>query len=157
MIDSDRTRFAEMLVGLCGYYDRQISEGTTALYWRGLCDFSIDEIELAAASHLRDPDRGRFMPKIADFVQAIEGGMDESAALVWDAILYRRALTDEAATLTIASMGGWAQAIGRQDEASLPFIARDFALRYRAFKRRGALNGLQLTAPGNTLKLVRAP
>ena len=60
------------------------------LYWGSLLEFDFQDIELAAASHLKDDDRGRFMPKIADFVYAIEGSADEAAAIAWDAVLRGR-------------------------------------------------------------------
>jgi hypothetical protein len=137
MKDSDRTRFGQLLAGLCDYYEKQPGETTVALYWHGLREYDIEEVEAAAATHMRDPDRGRWMPKISDFVQAVEGSADEAAAIAWDAVLHRREI-DETAKATLASMGGWSQAIGRQLETEIPFIARNFQLRYKAYARRGA-------------------
>ena len=105
------------------------------LYWQALSEYDIDEIQAAAAAHINEPDRGRFMPKIADFVQANAGSTDEAAALAWDSARHGR-YVDDAASSAIASMGGWSQAIGRQQEDQLPFIAREFQLRYKAYRRR---------------------
>ena len=136
MHEADRKRFAELITGACEYYEKRISEQTLDFYWRALLEYSIEDLEFAAAAHVRDQDRGRFMPKVADFVFAIEGSADECAALAWDLILRNRGTDDPAANAAIKSMGGWQQAIGRQNEQDLPFIAKNFQTRYKAFKRR---------------------
>lgn len=150
MTDQDRERFAELMAGLCEYYDRKMSQAIMDLYWSALRSYDADEIQTAAAAHIQDPDRGRFMPKIADFIMAIAGSADEAAAIAWDAVLHRRDL-DEFATAALASMGGWTKAIGHQQEDQLPFIARDFQLRYKAYRRRGPPDAQPL------LKLVEKP
>ena len=138
MVEQDREKFAKLISGLCDYYGKALGETILDLYWGSLLEFDFQDIELAAASHLKDDDRGRFMPKIADFVYAIEGSADEAAAIAWDAVLRNRGGTDEAAAAALASMGGWSQAIGRQNEKDIPFIAKDFQLRYKAYKSRAA-------------------
>ncbi len=135
MSDQDRERFAQIMAGLCEYYDRKMSQAILDLYWSALRHYGINEIQSASAIHIQDPDRGRFMPKIADFIMAIAGSAEEAAALAWDAVRHNREL-DDASKAAIASMGGWQQAIGRQQEDQLPFIARDFQLRYKTFRRR---------------------
>lgn len=136
MIEQDRERFAQLMAGLCEYYDRKMSQAIMDLYWNALREYGVDEVQSAAAAHIQDPDRGRFMPKIADFVMAIAGSADEAAAIAWDAVLHQRQELDAAANAAIASMGGWTKAIGHQQEDQLPFIARDFQLRYKAYRRR---------------------
>lgn len=135
MTEHDRERFAQLMAGLCEYYDRKVSQAIMDLYWSALRQYDVEEIQSAAAAHIQDPDRGRFMPKIADFVMAIAGSADEAAAIAWDAVLHQRE-TDEPARAAIASMGGWTKAIGRQPEDQLAFIARDFQLRYKGYRRR---------------------
>lgn len=140
MIEQDKERFAQIMAGLCEYYDRKLSQAIADLYWNALRGYSADELQAAAAAHIQDPDRGRFMPKIADFVAAIEGSVEEAAALAWDQVLRRRGEVDGAAKEALASMGGWQQAVGRQPEDQLPFIAREFQLRYKAYRRRGEIS-----------------
>ena len=135
MTDQDRERFAQLMAGLCEYYDRKMSQAILELYWTALRHYGVDEIQAAAAAHINDPDRGRFMPKIADFVMAVAGSSEEAAALAWGGVLHQREV-DEAASKAIASMGGWQLAIGRQQEDQLPFIAREFQVRYKAYRRR---------------------
>src|SRR5271169_6334240 len=138
------------MTGLCEYYDRKMSKAIADLYWSALHHYEIDELQVACASHINDPDRGRFMPKIADFVMALAGSAEESAALAWDKVLHQKDM-DEPAKQALASMGGWSKAIGRQQEDQLPFIAREFQLRYKAYRRRLLPNVNPL------LKLVNAP
>ena len=146
MVEQDREKFAKLISGLCDYYGKALGETILDLYWGSLLEFDFQDIELAAASHLKDDDRGRFMPKIADFVYAIEGSADEAAAIAWDAVLRGRGGIDEASSAALASMGGWSKAIGRQYDKDIPFIAKDFQLRYKAYKKRLEI-GKKLEAP----------
>ena len=139
MNDCDRERFVQIMAGLCEYYDRKVSQAVMELYWSALRHYGVDEVQASAAAHIQDPDRGRFMPKIADFMLAIAGSAEEVAALAWDGVLHKREM-DEASRQALASMGGWQQAIGRQQEDQLPFIAREFQLRYKAYRRRELAN-----------------
>ncbi|MDE1906006.1 MAG: hypothetical protein KGH75_06095 [Rhodospirillales bacterium] len=136
MTESDRKRFAGVLAGLCDYYEKALGDGVVTLYWNSLREYSIEEIEAAAAMHVGNPDRGRFMPKIADFIAAISGSVDEAAAIAWDSVLRNRCGGDEAAVAALASMGGWYPAIGSKNTDEMPFIEKQFALRYKAFRRR---------------------
>ena len=141
MMDEDRERFAQIMAGLCEYYDRKMSQAIMDLYWSALRGYQIEEIQSAATAHIQDPDRGRFMPKIADFMLAISGSADEAAALAWDLVLHGRYSSDDIALQVLKGMGGWTKAIGPQQEDRLPFIARDFQLRYKAYRRRTIVEG----------------
>ena len=144
MVEQNRERFAKLITGLCDYYGKLLGDTILDLYWGSLLEFDLRDIEMAAATHLKDEDRGRFMPKIADFVYAIEGSADEAAAIAWDAVLRNRGGADDAANAALRSMGGWAQAIGRQNEKDIPFIAKDFQLRYKVYRRREKQGNMEI-------------
>ena len=135
MDESQTPRLAKMLIGLADFYRQPLSDSALRIYASCLAKYDIEELEQAARDHMEDPDRGRFMPKIADFVYAINGTADEAAAIAWDLAVQGR-FPDPAAAEAIASMGGWSRAIGSRLVADQPFIAKEFTVRYKAFVRR---------------------
>lgn len=46
-------------------------EAMTTAYWMGLEDISADAAAIAFKTHLKDPQRGRFFPKVADLRAAL--------------------------------------------------------------------------------------
>lgn len=139
-------RFAKALSALAEYYGRELSEGVIALYWQGLQQYPIDEIEAAIGRHLQNPDSGQWMPKIADIVRAIDGTTQSAAALAWAKVM--RAVgavgqwesvgfDDPVIHLTIDDLGGWPK-LCQTTESELPFLQKRFETTYRAYRSRGA-------------------
>lgn len=140
------TRFAKALSALAEYYGRELSEGVIALYWQGLQQYPIDEIEAAIGRHLQNPDSGQWMPKIADIVRAIDGTTQSAAALAWAKVMrtvgavgqFQSVGFDDAVIhLTIDDLGGWPK-LCQTSEAELPFLQKRFEVAYRAYRSRGA-------------------
>ena len=177
MSEDFNRRLATLLTGLADYYRQPISESATRIYAMCLSQFPIDDIEAAAAIHVNDPDRGKFMPKVADFVAVMEGNVEESAALAWDRVLGRRDPwkrvdgivekdewgrpirqpydeIDEINAAVIKSMGGWDTAIGQRNSADMAFVFKDFLIRFKAYKRRGK-NEKSLLNLGNVLSITQ--
>jgi hypothetical protein len=69
MLDSERPGFASRLAAVAAYYRVEISPAEFGIYWSGLTAYSLEAIAHAMSLHVRDPDRGRFMPKVADLVR----------------------------------------------------------------------------------------
>ena len=84
---------AATLLGKPPLGDRQ-----TALYFGILADYPIEAVEAGLKAHMRDPQRGRFMPTPADVVAQIDGMVEQQDG---------RPGTEEA----------WALALRGQDEA----------------------------------------
>ena len=170
MTEDFTVRFANLLTGLADYYRQPVSESATRIYAMCLQQFLIADIEAAAIDHVNDPDRGKFMPKVADFVAVLEGNVDQAAALAWDQILHGRGpmagvdcgsgnpprwSQDPAAEAAIKSMGGWDTAIGQRRADDMPFAFKDFLVRYKAFKRRETHEKSLLTGT-NVLSISQA-
>jgi hypothetical protein len=101
MSEDDFDEFGDMLDAVCGL----LSKGTyvpspvnTALFYRALARFRLDEVRAGFDAHVSDAQRGRFVPVPADIVAQIEGLVAND----------RRPAADEA----------WAIALQAADEAS---------------------------------------
>lgn len=144
-MSNQKFRFAKALSALAEYYGKELSDGVISLYWQGLQQFSIEEIETAIGRHLQNPDTGQWMPKIADIVRMLEGTTQSSAAIAWAKI--RRAIgsvgqyqsiafDDPVIHLALDDLGGWPK-ICQSTEDELPFVQNRFEKNYRAYKTRG--------------------
>ena len=140
-----KIRFAKALSALAEYYGKELSDGVISLYWKGLQQFSIDEIEVAIGRHLQNPDSGQWMPKIADIVRMLEGTTLNAAVLAWAKVMqavgsvgqYQSLAFDDAVIhLVIDDLGGW-PGVCQTAEAELPFLQKRFENSYRAYKQRG--------------------
>lgn len=141
-----KNRFARAISALAEYYGKELSEGVISLYWQGLQQFSIDEIETAIGRHLQNPDTGQWMPKIADIVRMLEGTTGQAATLAWAKVLraagsvgqYQSVgFDDPVIHLVIDDLGGW-PGICQTPEAELPFVQKRFESSYRAYRQRGS-------------------
>lgn len=86
MDNSDKQKFAQLFYGAGAYYDKNISEELLRMYFNGLLQYSIEEVEQAINMHMQDADRGRFFPKIADFTHKLkkhELSAEERAEIAW--------------------------------------------------------------------------
>jgi hypothetical protein len=104
-IDRDLEPFGAMLDAVCGLLSRGAytpNEVSTAIFFRALQPWPFEQIRSAFDAHVRDPERGRFVPTPADILAQLHGrtandgrpgpeeawsiairGMDESATVVW--------------------------------------------------------------------------
>lgn len=78
MRDADKREFVDLLTEIADYYDRKLTPGAIAIYWRGLADLSLEVVRAACNAHLQDPKAGAYMPKVADLLRLVEsaGGAD---------------------------------------------------------------------------------
>ena len=79
MNQQDFEPFCKMMDLVAEQYNRTLSDGGKALYWQGLKDFDLPALKQAVTRHLRNPDNGQFMPKIADLVRMLQGMTQYSA------------------------------------------------------------------------------
>lgn len=143
MQQTDFKEFCELLDAVSEQY-KPISDGAKALYWQGLVDFDLSAIKQAMFRHIRNPDNGQFMPKIADIVRMLQGSTQDSALAAWAKVdqAVRRvgtqmsvAFDDPLIHKVIQDMGGWL-GLGQRQESEWPFVAKEFENRYRGFKAR---------------------
>lgn len=137
--------FCELLDLISEQYNKTLSEGAKMLYWQGLHDFDLSAIKEAMFRHLRNPDNGQFMPKIADVVKMLQGSTQDSALTAWAKVdqAVRRVGTQVSVVFddplihkVLQDMGGWL-GLGQKTEDDWPFVAKEFENRYRGFKARG--------------------
>lgn len=144
MIPQEFDEFCEVLDHVSEQYGKQLSAGVKMLYWQGLEEFDLSAVRQALGRHLKNPDNGMFMPKIADVVRMMQGTTQDSALIAWakvdkavrqvgtgasvvfdDAIIHR----------VLQEMGGWLS-LGSKSEDEWPFVAKEFENRYRGYKMR---------------------
>ncbi len=109
MREADFDAFSAMLDDVAGLYPRgAITAGQKAMFFRALAAHSLPDVRAGFDGHVKDPQRGRFLPMPADILAQIEGlaandgrpgpeeawatallATDESRTVVW---------TDEAAS-----------------------------------------------------------
>ena len=143
----DFENFVRMMSLAAEQYGKQMSPDLIALYFDSLKDLPIEAVRSAVSRHLRNPDVGQFMPKIADIIRACEGGGEDAAfqALntlngafrvgAWESVSF----IDPIITLVVTDMGGWQAMCERDAEEWTNFGSREFVKRYRAYRERPTL------------------
>jgi hypothetical protein len=144
---ADRQRFATLLSGIADYYGKEVSNAAITLYWRGLEQYDIADVESALWAHTQNPDAGQYLPKIADITRLLSGGARDQAAIAWSKVdnavrtlgTYGDVVFDDALIhRVIGELGGWIW-LGKQVENEWPFIAQRFEALYRSYCKRTEL------------------
>lgn len=145
MTKTDKPAFAQMMVALGEYYNREISEGLIGMYWQGLEHYDLAAIREALNRHMQNPDSGQFMPKIADISKMLGGSTQDAALRAWAKVdkamrrigTYADVVFDDAIIHRVLhDMGGWI-ALGTRTEDDWPFVAKEFENRYRGYRLQG--------------------
>ena len=136
--------FAKLISGIGEIYSWEFSPQVIEIYWRILEPFSFEDVKAAIYRHIQDPDVGRFLPKPADIIMAIEGSSQNRALAAWSKVIWglqrvgthtRVTFDDALIHLVVMDMGGWIR-LGNSEERQMPFIAKEFQERYREYVRR---------------------
>lgn len=145
MNTADKSRFVAVLTGIADYYEKTLPASVLGLYWEGLRAYDLAAIEKAMWEHTQSPDEaGRWMPKIADIKQKLEGRTQDQASIAWAKVdsavrkvgTYRDVVFDDALIhRVISEMGGWIQ-LGSKGNDEWPFVAKEFENRYRGYRMR---------------------
>lgn len=144
MTPHDKPAFAHLIAMLGEYYGREISEGLIGMYWQGLEEYDIEAIRDALNRHMRNPDTGSFMPRIADITRMLHGSTQDSALRAWAKVdkavrhvgTYQSVVFDDPLIhAVVQDMGGWV-GLGSRTEDEWPFVAREFETRYRGYRVR---------------------
>lgn len=133
----DFNRFRNAIGALARVFDKQLDAPLLDAYWVSLRDWTIDDLERAAAHLLRT---SKFMPRPADFTElrragAMTAGEAWQAALVHARGAYRAGPSVPPVERAVAALGGWS-VIARAAEDSLPFIERRFAAHFDEIESR---------------------
>jgi hypothetical protein len=141
MIDQDLSRFAEMIVGVGEVYGKSLTPIVIDVYWSVLKAFKFEEVKKAIYLHLENPDVGRYLPKPADIIMAVEGSSQNQALRAWTKVVsasqrigvYTSVAFDDALIhAVIEDMGGWRIFCAVETE-QLPFVGKEFQERYRGY------------------------
>lgn len=145
MQQADFDNFVDCLQVVGEQYGKRLSDGVIALYWQGLQDYDLAAVREALGKHLRNPDVGQFMPKIADIIRMLQGSTADSAFAAWAKVdravrcvgAWESVVFDDPLIhAVITAMGGWGW-LNKQDDVAWPHVARNFEVAYRGFKARG--------------------
>lgn len=145
---TDKQAFAGLLVTIGELYSKQISPILSKLYWRMLERFEWKDIVDALQAHVQDPDYGQFMPKPADIIRAINGNGQTQSLQAWtkleqairhigpyDSVVFDDAIIHQ----VISEMGGWIK-LCITNSKELPFVAKEFQVRYSFYRHKPPLN-----------------
>ena len=137
-------KFEEFIVEfskMTEYYESQTSKSRTMLYFENLAQYSLPDFAGACRKIIRDRTYQR-MPKIAEFVEAIEGSIDERAVEAWDEAMnacikygpYRSvSFADEAINRAVNYIvGGWDK-INNCELDELVWVKKEFLSAYKAY------------------------
>lgn len=150
---SEFKAFAGILAGYCEIYGHKLSDMQGALWFDSLARYSLDQVQAAFKRHVTNPESGRFMPKPADLILAIDGLPGDRAELAWSRVAAAIdcygptssvRFEDGVAASVVRDMGGWIK-VARTTTKDMPFLQREFCRRYSALY---AIGGLQ---PPDTL------
>ena len=126
---------------MCEYYGAKFGEGITRLYFESLEHYDIEDFKKACRK-ITTTRVYPTMPKIAEFVEAIEGSVDERAVEAWDEAMnacakygpYRSvSFEDEAINRAISHIvGGWDK-INNCGLDELVWVKKEFLSAYKAY------------------------
>ena len=136
--------FCDLIDTVAEQHNKTMTHSLKMLYWIGLHDKDFEAVKSALFRHLRNPDTGMFMPKVADIMRMIEGSSEDSSMIAWTAT--NKALREKGTYVSVCfddflihrvlqDMGGWIQ-LGTKTEDEWPFVAKEFQTRYRGYKSR---------------------
>lgn len=141
MNTNDKQAFFQMMTVLCEYYGKDLSESLLTIYWENLGVYDYQAVADAMRRHMKNPDNGRFMPKVSDVVALLDGSTLDRANNAWSKVEkaikshgpYRTvAFDDPIIHRVIHDMGGWPH-FGEISADDMQFTANHFINRYRGF------------------------
>lgn len=135
-------RLVQTLVGVYGFYDKELTEFAIRV-WKDACsEFDIDALAQAFNRHLRDPEAGRWLPKPADIIRQLRGDTNDAALIAWGHVMTSARAGGgfgpeftPAAKEAVQSLGGWS-VICRADESQNGFLQRRFGDAFKAYRNR---------------------
>ncbi len=136
----DRKRLVQTLVGVYGFYDKELTEFAIRVWVGSLQGFDAAAIDAAFDAHLRDTDAGKWLPKPADILRHLKGDVGDAALIEWGKVLASAragggkgfgGATDAA----LDSIGGM-YALRMASEDQQPFLQRQFVAAFRVFHAR---------------------
>jgi hypothetical protein len=141
MKQNELAEFSQALSHLSALYGQAMSPASVELYWAALQAFDLVRIKQALSHHALHPDRGRFMPRPADVVRAVQGDSQTQSLRAWSKVAYAIrsvggytsvVFDDPLIHAVIEDMGGWITLCSVKQQ-ELPFREKDFVARYAGY------------------------
>ena len=157
MQDNDKTRFAEIMLGLAENFSAALTKAGLSMRFDALREFTIDQISAAANKILKNRTM-MGMPTVAEFIVAINGGRENSenaASLQVNAVMqqirqigsYGQPVFDDPITKKLMSSRWSWRSVCSMTEVELKWWAKEFSDAYQAFQK----NENQLAIENNEL------
>ena len=131
----DMEKFQQILNWVFSYYEKELTDLTSEMYWYGLKEYSIGQVQEAFNAHLQHPEDGKWWPKVSDIIKNCKGSTQDSAMQAWHEVetairkvgAYQDVVfSDPIIHQIIYKMGGWIDFCNITDEKSLTFKAIEF-------------------------------
>jgi hypothetical protein len=141
MTSADFKRFCVAWTSTAKIYGQQQDAETLSLIFKILAGFNLPTIEAALTAHLKDQDRGRFMPKPADLIAHLSASAEEITELAWaalrDATRGSPLPNDPALLATVRRLGG-IELLRDKTTRELDFMRKSFGLLYSTATREAS-------------------
>ena len=137
----DMEKFSQILNWVFSYYEKELTDLTFEMYWNGLKEYNIEEVQSAFNAHMQHPEEGKWWPKVSDIIKNCKGGTQDNALRAWHEVetAIRKVggyqdvvFHDPLIHQIIHKMGGWIAFCDIPDAKSLTFKAIEFKKSYRA-------------------------
>lgn len=145
MTKNDRKEFLKLCTLMSQAFDKPMSEALIDIYFDSLKDFDIEQIDSAVKQSIASK---KFMPKVAELRELIEGSREDKAELAWrtflDLVKFEGAypslqVYDGPMGYAIDCMGGWQTACTKLGAASPEMVAnleKNFKASYKLGQMR---------------------
>lgn len=148
MLASDKKDFALLIAGVYAYHRQPCSDALIGMYWRGCQRWDIAQVQRAVDQLTRDPEAGKYPPKIGDLTRALEGTHTDRAQIAWGKALeamgsvgaYTDVVFDDPAIhACIEDLGGWPK-VCRTETKELSYLQHRFCESHKAYTGRGSFD-----------------
>lgn len=145
MRQSDMQEFGQLLSEVMAYYGKDVSSFTQDLFWSACSGVDFEQVRRAFEAHAKDPENGRFPPKVADLVRHLKGTQTDRAMIAWGKVsgalssvgAYTDVVFDDPIIhLCITDNGGWPK-FCRTPYEDQSYLQHRFCEAYRAYASRG--------------------
>lgn len=160
MTNNDRAKFAELIVAIYTFYNKELSDVSLAIWWESCKMFDLPAVQLALSRHVQSADTGQFLPKPADVAKMMGGTSLDSALLAlakleqaqsqvgqWNSAIF----DDPLIHAVVTEMGGWVEVCSCTAK-TWEFRRNEFLNRYRGYAMRGEVPAF----PGKLVGLADA-
>lgn len=157
MEPTDKRFFAQTLFGMAEIYEKKLNPAVAEIYFDDLRQWPLQEVLQALSDHRKDPERGRWFPKVADVVHKLQGTKRDAGVVAWAAVLpllknSRTAMSADPITeRVVQDLGGWTR-LAMTDQDKLTWVQKEFVERYEIYSQHGDVK--QLSGPRTGLRLV---